>query len=136
MLALLFCIFTNYEYINLYEIVICTNWGIFVSFYSAIFFDPDVNIKLANKLNINIYTFHILNFIVHGLVIIYCSNYKNNIKFINSIFAACFHLLWGFYVTKGTFLLNNIYIYMSNNNWYKLWFIAIISEISVYFFYK
>ena len=38
--------------------------------------------------------------------------------------AAAIHLGWGYWVTKGTMLLDDIYVHMSRANWHVLWTLA------------
>ena len=121
---------------ELYPIVFCTTWGIFVSFNSAPLLDKNAFRSLATRLKIkNMIKFHVIyNIIAHGMP---CVSFiffpPKKMYWWAGIISAVLHLSWGAVVTRGKMLLNDIYIPMRPEFWALMWSSAIITEISAPF---
>lgn len=117
---------------QIYPIMFCTTWGVFVSFNSAPLLDSNAFRSLAHALEMkNMLMFHVVyNFAAHGLPCVFLIIYPPNVMYWwSGIFAACLHAGWGAYVSNGTMLLNEIYIPLRPEFWALMWSSAIITEL-------
>ena len=131
-----YSILTTGIFPQLYPIIFCTTWGVFVSFNSAPLLERQAFRSLADVLKIkSMLTFNLVyNFAAHGMPCIFMMVFPpKKMYWWSGIIAACLHTSWGAIVTKGTMLLNDIYIPMRPNFWLLMWSSAIITEISAPF---
>tara|TARA_Y100000389_G_scaffold204546_1_gene257888 strand:- start:1744 stop:2262 length:519 start_codon:yes stop_codon:yes gene_type:complete len=122
---------------QIYPVLFCTTWGIFVSFNSAPFLDPTAFRQLATLLKMeSLLIFHIMyNGIAHGIpCILVCAFPPNNMHWFSGLIAASVHLIWGATVSRGTMLLDKVYVPMPPKFWKIMWISAIVTELGTPFF--
>ena len=118
---------------QIYPVLFCTSWGIFVSFNMAPLLDRNAFKSLAKVVNMkSMVMFHLFyNISAHGIPCLFTAIYPPmNMRWWSGIVAATLHLSWGAIVTKGTMLLNEIYIPMRPKFWALMWSSAVVTEIS------
>ena len=121
---------------KLYPIIFCTTWGVFVSFNIAPLLYKDAFCCLATTLKIeSMIKFHVVyNLIGHCMPCIFLMVFPpKKMYWWSGIVAAGLHLSWGAIVTKGTMLLDKIYIPMRPSFWAVMWSSAVITEIAAPF---
>lgn len=122
---------------QLYPILFCTTWGILISFNSAPLLESTAFRNLATLLKMkSMIMFHIIyNFAAHCMPCILMSVYPpNNMPWFSGLIAAGVHLSWGATVTRGTMLLDNVYVPMRPEFWKIMWISAIVTELGTPFF--
>ena len=121
---------------QIYPIVFCTSWGIFVSFNVAPLLDKKAFRNLATILNMrSMFVFHIVcNFAAHAMpYALMCMYPPKKMRWWSGVIAASAHLGWGVLVSKGTMLLDKVYVPMRPEFWALMWSSAIMTELSVPF---
>lgn len=131
-----YSILTTGIFPQLYPIIFCTTWGIFISFNVAPLLDRNAFRNLAKSLNVkSMPIFHLVyNLAAHGLPCVFTLLYPpHNMRWWSGIIGAGLHLLWGAVVTKGSMLLNDIYIPLRPEFWALMWSSAVFTEIGAPF---
>ena len=131
-----YSILTTGIFPQLYPIIFCTSWGIFISFNISPLLNKNAFRSLATVVKMkSMIMFHIFyNFIAHLMPCIFLMIFPpNKMYWWSGLIGAGLHLSWGAIVTKGTMLLNDIYIPMRPEFWALMWSSAIITEISAPF---
>jgi len=122
---------------EIYPVVFCTTWGVFISFNSAPLLDPTAFPRLAESLGMkSMVMFHIIyNFVAHALPCIVMAMFPpNRILWWSGLVAAGIHFGWGLAISRGTMQLNETYIPMKPGSWYLMWASAVATEIAAPFY--
>lgn len=105
-------------------------WGIVTSFSSAPLFDKTVYHRMRIKNGWSVLTFWVGNLALHFLPLVFVSHICPH--WFHCWVAACFHILWFFVTTKGTFVLDEEYVPLSKRTWIVLTCIALLTELSTW----
>ena len=134
---LFICYITNFQCNFLHCITTCWCWTIFITFNCSVLLDNTSFTRMANRLNVNMLTFHVGNILVHNLpcYVVY-KYYPVNIYFLHGLIALLIKFLWIYYNTNGTLDLQDIYIPFEKNTIKKLYILSCSTCLSVPFFYN
>ena len=129
-ILLLYNIYNDHLYDNLYQISTCLTWSIFYSFHFSVLLNKDVFKNLRKRNNISFITFHMGNIVLHILPYCYVLTYSpNNMNITNSLYAILLNVLWCYISTNGSMDLSNLYISLSRDDLRKLYFISFLSSL-------
>tara|TARA_X000000368_G_scaffold397903_1_gene367451 strand:- start:1383 stop:1865 length:483 start_codon:yes stop_codon:yes gene_type:complete len=122
----------NANIYNLYAINTCLSWIILITFDSTILLDNTSFERIIKKNNFNYLEFHIGNFVLHKLPCIYMYYYPPvTIEYKHTIVALNLLIMWCYIVTKGTMDLSDIYIKYDWKIYKRLYFISILTGLSI-----
>jgi hypothetical protein len=114
------------------SVALCTTLGIAASFSAAWFVDRTSFPRIAKRLGLSIYTFHIANVVVHILpcaLVLYWEHAP--LSAAHGVAAAISHAGWGAIKSRGTFVMDDVYISLPHETWYLLWSVGIVTEVAV-----
>jgi hypothetical protein len=101
-----------------------------VSFNFAGLLDSSAFPRFAKAKGLNMAHFHMMNLVLH--VAPCCMTIllppSVNVSFGHGVIAAAIHMGWGLAVSKGTLLLDDLYLPMQSSFWYTMWASAALSE--------
>ena len=127
----------NVNIYNLYAINTCLSWIIFITFNSSILLDNTSFERIRIKEQYSYLQFHVGNFVLHTIPCIYMYYYPAlTIEYKHSMTAIILMFLWSYIVTKGSMDLSDIYIKLDKKIYNRLYFISIMSGLSVPFVYN
>lgn len=121
---------------QIYPVVFCTTWGVFVSFNIAPLLDRTAFPRLAESLGMKSQLmFHVIyNFVAHALPCLITAAYPpKRLRWWWGLIAAGIHLGWGLCISRGTLQLNETYIPMKPAFWTLMWWSAVVTEVSAPF---
>ena len=114
----------------LYPIVACTSWGIMTSFHSSTFWVTDVFDKFAARYNLSRRNWNFGNFIVHIVPPIITTVWQpKSISNYHGIIASLMNYSWILLASKGTYILDRVYIKCPATTWYKMISVSLITEL-------
>eukprot|EP00055_Hartaetosiga_balthica_P009618 m.38726 g.38726 ORF g.38726 m.38726 type:complete len:180 (-) comp6815_c2_seq1:74-613(-) len=118
----------------LMPLVLCSCIGVVTSFHLGFFLEPTGVARLIKQNNLpSGWRFHVINSIIHVGPVFWMGwlvmSRSLDVRLADGLWAACLHLSWGLFQTKGTLLLDKVYAPMSRFSWYAMWTTAVTSEI-------
>ena len=117
---------------QVYAIVFCTTWGVFISFNFGPLLDNTAFPRLAESLEMkSITAFHIYyNFLAHGVPCLVTFFFPpRGVRWWHGVIASTVHLSWGLVNSGGTLNLDKIYIPMDTKFWFMMWTSAVVGEM-------
>tara|TARA_X000001036_G_scaffold324387_2_gene302934 strand:- start:4820 stop:5317 length:498 start_codon:yes stop_codon:yes gene_type:complete len=121
----------------IYPVITCTSWGIFTSFHSSIFMETAIFEKLASRYNVNKTLFNLGNFITHLVPAATVSWLQpQSIQNYHGVISSCMQYSWILLVTKGTYLLDRVYVPCKKNSWYKMISISLLTQLATPLIYN
>ena len=100
-----------------------------MSFMMVPVLDSTAYSRLMTKNQIPYVLFHIGNVLLHLVPGIFVSIFPpSNTNFVCRCCAPLFHVSWGFLFSDKSLFLNTVYVYMTPENWYILWFVTVFLE--------
>ena len=130
--AFILCICTGFKWVDLYAIVTCTSWGIFLSFYSSLLVDRTAFRRIAESIQMSMCAFHAVDFLMHILpcILTVCIR-ASSMFWWHGLIAAVSHLSWGLIRSNGTLQMDALYVPMSKCAWYFMWTVGCVTEVAV-----
>lgn len=121
----------------LYPVIACSSWGILTTFHAGALIDATVFDRLAKKYRLCRGQWDFLNFVSHLVPTIVVSYWQPlSISHYHGVISACMNYSWILLVSKGTWILDRVYVPCEKKTWYTLVPLLLITELMTPFVYK
>lgn len=102
---------------NMYFLTLCKSntWLILISFHTAPIFDSTAYERMRQSRNFSMFIFWAGHILLHVVPLLCLNNIK--CSWWDGVRASIMHLTWIAYESKGTFLLDHVYIPLQRNVW-------------------
>ena len=109
---------------------VCDCRGVLVSFNFSGILDATAFPRFATAKGFSMAQFRMMNLVLHAApcFMTVLLPPRVNVSFGHGVIAAAIHVGWGLAVSKGTLLLDDLYLPMQQSFWYAMWASAAASE--------
>ena len=92
--------------------------------------DRTAFLRIAIRLGLTLPAFHVGNFFIHLLPCALVVAWERPPPtLLHGILATCLHFGWGLFISRGTLVLDDVYVPLPRRTWLLLWVVAIIAPI-------
>lgn len=113
----------------LYAVVVCTSWGSLVSFHTSLLVDRTSLARFARAVGLSPTTFFVANLVVHaGPCLFSLIRPPVALHPSHGLVAAAVHAWWGALVSQGTMRLDDVYVAMPADAWWRMWVVCVAVE--------
>jgi hypothetical protein len=115
---------------DVYATSVIAAWSSLVTFHAVLFLDPSAHCRLAAHVGLPLKFFTLGNLLVHGFpCAVAVASPAERLTWSHGVICAAVHVLWGWYWTGGTFLLDRVYAPLPPAVWRGMWVFAVLLEL-------
>ena len=116
----------------IYPVIKCTSWAVLTGFHCSWFMDKTVFKRLAEKYGLSLKAWNFSNILCHVVPTMIVTYYPpKSISNYHGIIAACMNYSWVATVTKGTYILDRIYVPFDPKHWFAMISVSMTTNLCV-----
>ena len=118
---------TAFDFVS--SLAIPTTWGVATSFSVAIFLDTTVYVRMRHRRGWSLTTFVLGNLLLHFLPLFYPPPLSRSLTWRDGARASVVHISWALVESKGSFVLDDIYVPLRPCFWYICFVVSTLTEL-------